>query len=234
MDHFKTYRYPDKIRLGCDGDGGYVIADIPHYDCYISAGVSSEESFSRDFIAKYSLNRSQCFAFDGTIEDYPWQYTKNIQYVKKNISHENSKTTTNLNDIMMNHKNIFLKMDIEHHEYLWLHHLDPRALLNFKQMVIEFHDVNSSAYGTGLNQKLSCFYKLADSHYLVHAHGNNFAPAIEINKNKVPTVLELTYVRKDVLHDAQLNDFPLPGELDTPNRRETPDYNLNFYPFYNK
>ena len=42
-------RYDNKIRLGCNHDGGYVIAVLDNqYDCYISAGVGSEESFSRD------------------------------------------------------------------------------------------------------------------------------------------------------------------------------------------
>ena len=66
-----------KIRLGVSGDGGYVIADLGAiYDCYISAGVSTEESFSRDFIAycnknEKKLNITNSFAFDGTIETYP-------------------------------------------------------------------------------------------------------------------------------------------------------------------
>jgi hypothetical protein len=47
------------------------------YDCYISAGISNEESFSRDFINKYNnLNEYNCFGFDGTIEKYPYNYTK--------------------------------------------------------------------------------------------------------------------------------------------------------------
>ena len=50
--HFDTSK---KIRLGVQNDGGYVIADIGDaYDCYISSGVSPEESFSRDFLARYS------------------------------------------------------------------------------------------------------------------------------------------------------------------------------------
>ncbi len=36
-----------------DRDGGYVLAQLDGgYDCYISCGVCSEESFSRDFIMR--------------------------------------------------------------------------------------------------------------------------------------------------------------------------------------
>jgi hypothetical protein len=51
IHYLETYQCPfNKIRLGNNGDGGYVIADIgDKYDCYISCGVSDEESFSKDF-----------------------------------------------------------------------------------------------------------------------------------------------------------------------------------------
>ena len=68
----KVYNFANKIRLGENCDGGYVIGDIyNNYDCYISAGVSNEESFSRDFINKYDMNHENSYAFDGTINSYP-------------------------------------------------------------------------------------------------------------------------------------------------------------------
>ena len=47
------YNFNLKKRYGSNNDGGYVIAELDgEYDCYISAGISNEESFSRDFINK--------------------------------------------------------------------------------------------------------------------------------------------------------------------------------------
>ncbi len=56
-DYLYVYDYPNKIRLGNNGDGGYAIANLnnPNYDCYLSCGVANEESFSRDFINKYNI-----------------------------------------------------------------------------------------------------------------------------------------------------------------------------------
>ena len=48
------------------------------YIWFISAGIDNEESFSRDFINKYEMNENNSFGFDGTIEDYPYEYTKNL------------------------------------------------------------------------------------------------------------------------------------------------------------
>ena len=78
----EVHDYPlqNKLRLGEKGDGGYIIGDIGNiYDCYISAGISNEESFSRDFINKYNINKNDSYGFDGTINDYPYHFTENIQ-----------------------------------------------------------------------------------------------------------------------------------------------------------
>jgi hypothetical protein len=58
LDFLITYHFQEKIRLGTKDDGGYVIAELKDaYDCYISAGVSNEESFSRDFNKKYGMTK---------------------------------------------------------------------------------------------------------------------------------------------------------------------------------
>lgn len=226
-----------KIRLGSKKDGGYVIADIPNaaYDCYVSAGVSNEESFSRDFLQKYTIPTADCYAFDGTIEDYPWKFTTNIQFVKKNISNENTEITCNLKAIAKKYKNIFLKMDIESGEYTWINNMETELLQSFKQMVIEFHDVNTNFTKTpqrGLYFKQRCFKKVVDTHYVVHAHGNNFSTATVIDDNLVPNILEITYVRKNLFSEQlPLNTINLPCELDKPNKAKKPDYSLNFPPF---
>ena len=46
LNYLKVFQFYNKIRLGNNYDGGYVFGDIGNkYDCYISAGVSDEESF---------------------------------------------------------------------------------------------------------------------------------------------------------------------------------------------
>jgi len=84
LNLLEVHEFNNKTRYGCNNDGGYVIAELDEtYDCYISAGISNEESFSRDFINKHNMNNN--YAFDGTIDEYPIQYTENITFFKKNI-----------------------------------------------------------------------------------------------------------------------------------------------------
>jgi hypothetical protein len=228
----RVYQYDNKIRCGVNKDGGYVIGDINHdtgYDCYISAGVNNEESFSRDFIEKYGMTRDNSFAFDGTIEKYPSRYTKKIQFVKKNISNVATKNTVNLSGLMDFYNNIFLKMDIDGHEYKWLLSLNEIQLKKFKQIAIEFHGINDNSRNVLQSDKIKCFEKLNNTHYIIHIHGNNHSK----KTNNIPDVVELTYIRKDFFTNTpEFNKQLLPiNNLDYPNCINRRDYNLNFHPF---
>ena len=155
------------------------------------------------------MNYSNSFAFDGTITNYPYEYTTNISFIRKNIGQHNTPTTTNLSYLMEKYNNIFLKMDIEGGEYEWI----PVANMNkFAQIVIEFHNINS-------NQTIlsNYFQHINETHYLIHAHGNNYGG---ISENGMPHVIELTYLHKKFFENKPtLFTGHLPNiELDQPNR----------------
>ena len=63
------------------------------------------------------MNKRNCAAFDGTINNYPYEYTKNITFYKRNIAPFKSENTANLSYFTDNYNDIFLKMDIEGSEY---------------------------------------------------------------------------------------------------------------------
>jgi hypothetical protein len=122
-------------------------------------------------------------------------------------------------------------MDIEGGEYPWLLWLEEAQLKKFKQIVIEFHGINDDNWGCSYNDKVKCLEKLANTHYIVHAHGNNFGGV----RNNIPDVIELTYVNKDYFDSVpNPNTHFLPANnLDYPNRGDLHDINLNLYPFVN-
>lgn len=230
LELLEVYSFEKKCRLGSNRDGGYVIGDLEgEYDLYISAGISDEESFSRDFIDKYNMNEFNSYAFDGTIQHYPYDYTKDIAFIKKNIHNMNDNQNTNLHSLIEKYNHIFLKMDIEGGEYPWLLNLDESKLKRFKQIVIEFHGITDNGWNTNYNDKIRCLEKLSKTHYIIHAHGNNHGPVM----NKIPDVIELTYVNKDYFQIVpEKNRLPLPNPtLDYANATCHPDIDLNFYPF---
>jgi len=228
----EVYNFKRKIRLGSDKDGGYVIAELDSdYDCYISAGISDEESFSRDFINKYSMNEYNSFGFDGTINKYPYNFTKNISFINKNINNFNDDNNSDLSYLIENYYDIFLKMDIEGSEYEWLNALNESQLNKFKQIVIEFHGINDDSWNTILSDKIKCFEKLSNTHYPVHIHGNNNGTLT----GKIPDTVEITYIRKnEMICELEFNQQLLPIiNLDFPNNPNKKDYDLNFPPFVN-
>lgn len=230
LELLEVYNFDKKKRYGSTNDGGYVIAELGEkYDCYISCGISDEESFSRDFIDSHNMCEYNSFGFDGTINNYPYQYTKKISFIKKNINNFNDDNNSDLSFLIDKYNNIFLKMDIEGGEYPWLSNLDETQLNKFKQIVIEFHGITNDDWNAKYSDKVKCFEKLSKTHYIVHAHGNNYGRVI----NGIPDVIELTYVNKTYFNlKPDLNSKPLPDvNLDFSNVKDANDINLNFYPF---
>ena len=226
-----VHKYDNKIRLGNTlQDGGYVIADLdnPNYDCYLSCGVADEESFSRDFINKYKTNKQDNYAFDGSINKYPDNFTNEIQFYKKYISDINDENNTNMDDIINKYNNIFLKMDIEGGEYKWLLYIDENKLNKFKQITMEIHNLNDSSLTETIT---TCLKKLANTHYIIHAHANNCCGI----HNNMPNLVELTFVNKNLfIVEPELNKIPLPIKgLDFKNVSNNDEIDLNFYPFTN-
>jgi hypothetical protein len=227
LEYFKVIYYNDKIRLGNNGDGGYVIADIPNYDCYISAGIGTDESFSKDLINHFNITNAH--AFDGTITKLPTNCPSILNIYPVNIGPIISQQTANLRRFIDNYQNIFLKMDIEGAEYDWIYSLSNNDLLKFKQITIELHFINDNSLGINHSKKINCFRKLFQTHYIIHIHANNVCGTT----NNIPNVVEVTYVRKNCInYDIKYNTLKLPdNKLDFPNSAQMPEIDLNFYPF---
>ena len=122
-------------------------------------------------------------------------------------------------------------MDIEGGEYDWIMSLNTQDLCSFKQIVIEVHGVNNDSWGTPYRIKHECLKRLSETHYLVHAHGNN----ARSTTNYIPNVFELTYIRKnEVSSEPPLNTRALPDlTIDFPNNINRPDHILDIPPFTN-
>jgi len=215
----------NKIRYGKNEDGGYVIADGLEYDLFISGGVCDETSFEKQFL---DIHDVPAYAYDGTIEKPPPELPESVNFIKKNIDNDN-----NLYSLIDSYNNVFVKMDIEGHEWNWFQNMPQNTLSKIKQMTVEFHrwDKNHQyAYtdkdGAKKIQK-SIFEKLSKTHNVIHIHGNT-TDTIEHN---IPVVAEITYIRKDVPVSGR-NTKPFPHEgLDFPNHIGSHEFKLEGYPY---
>jgi hypothetical protein len=236
LNYLQVYDFPSKIRIGEPTDDGWVVGDLEGgYDCYISAGVSTVDSFSRDFIAKHcGLNEYNSFAFDGGVKAYPHEYTRNISFINKSIGPTETATTTTLRTLLGRHKEVFVKMDIEGGEYPWLLSISNEQLGNIKQLVIELHGIHDNSWGCLHEIKEICFARLAHTHYLVHVHGNSWGT---IGQTGMPDTVEFTYINKRYFETAglgqpALNTLPLPvAGLDYSNNAVIEDIDMNYWPF---
>ena len=79
-------------------------------------------------------------------------------------------------------------------------------LKKFKQITIEVYFNYLPINYFNIDQKLQILRKLADMHYLVHVHLNNFSKIINNNGFILPASIEFTYIRKDLQNYVGLND----------------------------
>jgi hypothetical protein len=219
-----VYKSPfNKIRLGKDYDGGYIIVDIPdiNYNVLIAGGIETDISFEEDFINKYK--NVKCFAFDGTINNLP-KKNSNIIFIKKNIGFRNNYKETNLHDIIDNNDKIFVKVDIEGGEIPWIKSLSNKQMNKFEQIVIEFHFPFT-------DEEVEVFDKINENHVLIHFHGNNCCSVRKHKDVYIPNVFECTYLHKKYFIDIpELNTDLIPSKLDMKNTGNYEIY-INYYPF---
>jgi hypothetical protein len=244
MDDFLVYKCQyEKKRIGKDNDGGYVIAELPGaYDILISGGISNDISFERQFLDMCPPIH-KCYAFDGTINGLP-DSDERITFIKKNLGEHNTESLCNLNDYLTQGSNIFMKIDIEGHEFRLFPAILPEHFSNIKQLVLEIHtpaDIQLYPdYFAGLgyiqNTHLIALLKLINkTHTLVHFHGNNGCKLQRFyNIIPLPHVFECTFIRNDFITEKVLNDEPFPTVLDMKNITHLPDFVFDHYPFCNK
>jgi len=217
-----------KIRLGRIGDGGYTIIDKLDYDFFISCGINDDISFENDFLNKYpNIN---CLAFDRSIDKLPYNRDR-LSLIKKYIGTENNNNTTDLKEYIANYNNIFLKMDIEEFEFDWLNIYSSNELKKFKQITMEVHFNHLSTNTFNIDQKLQILGKLAETHWLIHVHPNNYGKIINNDGFILPAGIEFTYIRKDLQNYIGLNDDTIPSKYDIINNPNGPDIILNGYPY---
>lgn len=168
-DFLRVYDINNKLRIGSNYDGGYIIIDnLCNYDVLLSCGISNDDTFEHYFVNKHN---TKCFAFDGTINNIPHEHP-NINFIKTNIGITSN--TTDMKYLINKYNNIFLKMDIEGSEYDWINNLSNIEINKFKQICIEFHLDHECSNHISLSNKLKAIKRIADTHYCVHFHGNNW------------------------------------------------------------
>jgi len=225
MELLKCYTYDNKIRLGRDYDGGYIVLDGFEYNILISCSIFSDYSFEQDFLKKYPNIKTYIYneqKSNKLISNKNLIY-KNV-FFKKHVNNKLSETENDLHQIIKNNKNIFLKIDVKGEEFELLSNLNHDLLSNISQMIIVFY------YPFKIN-RFNVFKKINQTHYLIHLHPNNNYSTIKINNITVPEVFECTYINKNLISKPELNNRNIPCDLDQKNCKNKEDIHLSRYPY---
>jgi len=208
-------KYP-LIRIGGNNDGGYLVPDdLSGISKCFSPGVDTTASFEKDLLDRGIWSHLADASVDGVPEDL-----KVMSFEKKFLG------VINDNDYMTleywvrskdSEGDLILQMDIEGAEYQTIIATPMDILRRFRIIVIEVHDVQSWFNNPIAWETVQDFFSklLADFH-VVHNHPNNNCPFIDADGFLMPTVFELTLLRKDrAMPEGFCDMFPHP--LDQPN-----------------
>ena len=213
------------IRMGGDGDGGYLVPnDLEGIDVCFSPGVSEIANFELD-LTKRNI---KCFLADYSVDAPPIKNTL-FDFEKKFLGAAEDNIFMTLEN-WVNRKapdqaDLLLQMDIEGAEYAVIFDTPRATLKRFRILVIEFHGLEALCSKSGFEHLNLCFMKLLKDFDVVHIHPNNCFPPVIYGEFYIPPVLEFTFLRKDRISERQLySNFP--NQLDRTTAINEEDYAL--------
>lgn len=227
-------------RIGGMYDGGYLVGDnsLKKTKILVSFGIGFDWQFEKQFAKINNDLKVWCYDENLTLNYLIKQFVKEIIFlpiyrrsslikcfqniieflfliiIKKFRFYKKKISYGDLDKILINKNNIFLKVDIEGSEYRILNEI----ILNQRKIIgltIEFHDFN---YQKNI---IIDFIKRLNL-CLIHIHPNNYGGK-DINGD--PKVIELTFERHPIVEG---HDNILPHKLDNKNNPLGEDINLIF------
>ena len=218
----------NKIRIGSKADGGYIfLNDLKNIKIAYSFGIASEISFEKELADK----NIDIFMYDHTINKLLFEnskfHWKKIGLCGNNISQTNMNTLPELikENGHSKEENMILKIDIESYEWEVLHDLPINIMKQFKYIVGEFHfnEKDELKYYNTIMELYSILKKLQVTHQIFHLHCNNCGEIINLNKFKICSLLEISFIQKEGYNFTKdYNNYPIEN-LDYKNCENRPD-----------
>ncbi len=233
------------VRMGRDGDGGYVIPEksLEQAQVLIGYGVKNDISFEEQFSDRY--NKSS-YGFDCSTKHIEIK-NKLTSFIPECISSNNfippelsqiiknpnagnvTSFTQEMQTYDFNNKKIFIKMDIEGAEYKAL----PEILQYSKNITGIALELHFQRYAGQFEQAMNLLKSLEKDFILVHLHGNNCATYFFSTNNSsgdIPKILELSYINKNLVESYKISENQShPTKMDIPCCMYD-DYRFNIMP----
>ena len=213
------------IRLGSDGDGGYLVPDdLKGIAACFSPGVDNRATFETSLIER----GIPCYLADASVDAAPIKGDM-VHFCKKFLGVINNETTITLDDWVNTnkpgHDDLILQMDIEGAEWPVLLNASRDTLRRFRIIVIELHDLERLMDKHAFVIIRATLERLLQDFYVVHNHPNNYGRTVRCRSLVIPRVMEMTFIRKDRVTSTEFaRAFPHP--LDAKNDIDRADVPL--------
>jgi hypothetical protein len=211
----------DLIRIGGEGDGGYLVPnDLEGIEYCFSPGVSTVSDFEdrladlhiKSFLADYSVAR-------------PPVVRPEMVFDKKFLGASDREPYMTLaswkDKYLKGHQgDLLLQMDIEGFEYEVILNTPDELLNQFRILVIEFHDLERLFDPFCFPLLSSSFGKLLQFFDVVHIHPNNYCGTLKRRGVEIPLLMEFTFLNKRrVSSTTPQLVFPHPLDRDNTSRK---------------
>lgn len=182
LEHLRVINYDNKGVIGLENseiEETYVIGNIYGYDYYISADDNSYDIFTPIILNKF--NFPAAVAFVGLRNVIPENMP--LPCFNFKISDIRDDDCVNLDFYTLQFKNMFLKMDVDGDETLWLKYVSEQKLKSIKQLIITMKP----------EENIVGLEKLNKTHYIINLQSRDDKTTI-------------TYIRKDFVKEISYVD----------------------------
>jgi hypothetical protein len=215
----------EKVRLGSNQDGGYVINDIAlsSASALFTYGVGGDTSYEVAFNERYG---KPVYLFDHTIGAENWD-KGDLHFVNEGlgIGVENCGDFVDHYDKLGLTEKVLFKLDIEGAEWDYFLNADIGKIADRSTgIILEIHWFQDALR---MEQLPIVMEKILSRFVLTHVHGNNWGG--EHGGNEIfPRVMELSFVNKTLVTTSVLDTTTYPTIYDRPNRGDVEDCPLNY------
>lgn len=220
-----------KVRIGCAGDGGYVMLDdFAGVVGGLSFGIADNDAWDAA-LAERGLSIDQ---FDHTVDAAPTKH-KLLHFHKKRLAPQASEGAVTLPDVIETYPSstradLIVKMDIEGDEWDVLDAIAEGALSRLSQIICEFHELRRLVEPDFRAKAKRVFSTLNDTHAVIHVHANNFDYLYSVANIAIPNTLEISFAARS-RYSFAASDELFPTSLDSPNEATMPDIFLGSFQF---
>lgn len=184
----------DVRRYGSKGDGGYFVATraVKKSEFLISGGISNNNDFEIE-LANLGIKGIQ---IDNSIDEAP-AFHKNLDFIKRTLGNRKEIDLDRLFEDLSKNKTGILKLDIEGAEYEVLYNL--KNIKRFSAIIVEFHGLFAISDDKFWLKLSNIIKKINMQHKIIYVAPNNCCDFSIIGGVPVPNVIEVTWIRNDML-----------------------------------